>query len=237
MMATKTYGIAVAPLVALLAASLAAGCRSRAPAASPSPPPAAPAAASPPARAGARSVVIVADGQQLWRITEQGDAVTVTGKDDQPLLSGVVGANGKRTYRRPGGPPVVEVKAKDEPAAGDDDGGGGFKLRTPDGKLLWKVKVGAEKIKISSDEEGAHSFVLSLKHAEKIKVHDGDGRELGVVTFRGPEWGVVVSDASRRTVAGAHTDLRSALFGVLLIDDIGELEKPILMAELLARGL
>jgi hypothetical protein len=236
MTATKTHEIAAALLAAGWLA--VAGCRSRAaPPAPPAPPPAAPAATPAPAAASpaaVRSVVIEADGQQLYRITQRGEAVTVAGKDDQPLLSATADAGGKRIYRRPDGAGIAEVKSKGEAADGD---GGGFKLRTLDGKLLWKVKVGAEKIKISSDDAASRPFVLSLKHAEKIKVHDGDGRELGRVTFRGPEWGVVVSNADGRAVAGTHDDLRSALFGVLLIDAIGPMEKPILMAELLARGL
>jgi len=45
----------------------------------------------------------------------------------------------KRIYRARGAP-VAEVKLKLDDAAAE--GGAGFKLRTPAGKLLWKVKIG-----------------------------------------------------------------------------------------------
>ena len=58
-------------------------------------------------------------------------------------LRGYSRENGKRKYSLDNGPEVLEVKP----------GEGHFKVRKPDGVLLWKVKMDTNKIKVSDNEE------------------------------------------------------------------------------------
>jgi hypothetical protein len=58
-------------------------------------------------------------------------------------LRGSSRESGKRKYALDNGPEVLEVKP----------GEGHFKVRKPDGSLLWKVKMDPNKIKVSDNEE------------------------------------------------------------------------------------
>ena len=58
-------------------------------------------------------------------------------------LRGYKRENGKRKYALDNGPEVLEIKP----------GEGHFKVRKPDGILLWKVKMDPNKIKVSDNEE------------------------------------------------------------------------------------
>lgn len=58
-------------------------------------------------------------------------------------LRGALRDSGKRKYALDGGPEVLEVKPGD----------GSFKVRKPDGSLLWKVKMEPNKIKVSDNEQ------------------------------------------------------------------------------------
>src|SRR5215212_4754859 len=79
---------------------------------------------------------------------------------------------GKRKYTVDGSVVKYEVKPNDE---------GGFKLRTADGKLLWKVKVTPEKIKISDNEENNNPFELKVRDGDRVKVVAPGEKELGNV--------------------------------------------------------
>jgi len=111
----------------------------------------------------------------------------------------------------------------------------GFKLRTPGGKLLWKVKIADAKIKISADEQGAHPWVISLKHGDKLEVTDAAGHDAGLVRADA-KGSVRVADAAGHLRFTAKVGWPSAVFGVLLIDGIPPQEAWILMAEILALG-
>jgi len=193
---------------------------------------------APPGAGATRTVAVEAGGKRVLEIGQQGETLTIAANDGADKLIGDRrdggGGAGKRKYRIDGGAIVAEVKMREEPPG--QDGGGGFKLRTPDGKLLWKVKLGAEKIKISDDDELARPFVLSLKHANKVKVLDRDGHPLGEVVYQAAGGRVSVRDASDREVASSGAGVHSALFGLLLIDAIPARDRQILMAELLAQG-
>jgi len=180
-------------------------------------------------------VLIDASGQRAVEITQHGDSLRIAAPKDEPALVGELHGPGKRKYRLEGaaGAPVAEVKLKGEPGGAE---GGGFKLRAPDGRLLWKVKIAGDKIKISADEEGTNPFVLSLKHGDKVKVTAGDERALGAVYYRAGKR-ISVEDAGGHQVYAADSDQRSALFGVLLLDAIPARERRIIMAEILAAGL
>jgi hypothetical protein len=65
-------------------------------------------------------------------------------------LHGVIKSNGKRKYALDNGPEVLEVKP----------GEGEFKVRRPDGSLLWKIKMDPNKIKISDNEQNLNPIEL-----------------------------------------------------------------------------
>ncbi|HET6148925.1 MAG TPA: hypothetical protein VFH68_15415 [Polyangia bacterium] len=188
-----------------------------------------------PAATGTQRVVLIdAGGQRAMEISQHGESLRIATTKGEPALLGELHGPGKRKYRLegPAGAPVAEVKLKGAPGGAD---AGGFKLRSPDGRLLWKVKIAGDKIKISADEEGTHPFVLSLKQDDKVKVTGGDERALGAVHYRAGKR-ISVEDAAGHEVYAADGDQRSALFGVLLLDAIPGRERQILMAEILAAG-
>jgi hypothetical protein len=65
-------------------------------------------------------------------------------------LHGVIKSNGKRKYALDNGAEVLEVKP----------GEGEFKVRRPDGSLLWKVKMDPNKIKVSDNEQNLNPIEL-----------------------------------------------------------------------------
>ena len=106
---------------------------------------------------------------------------------------------------------------------GDD----GFKVRTLDGKLLWKVKVTPEKIKVSNNEENKDPFELKIKDG-KIKVYAPGEKLLGEVRVRGDH--VEIGDRYR----AAGTKL-GAFYGVALLDAVPPPQRAVILAELAVR--
>lgn len=140
------------------------------------------------------------------------------------VLRGEMRETGKRKYEMEGGKVIAEVKADD----------GAFKLRTVDGKLLWKVKLADDKIKISDNEENENPYELKMRDDE-VKVEE-NGSEIGKVKFYSDRAKVKVKDASDKELYESNTDKRSTMYGLLLMTRIPETERYIIMAELLARG-
>ena len=140
------------------------------------------------------------------------------------VLRGELGKNDKRKYQLEGGGQIVEVKL------GDD----GFKVRTPAGALLWKVKISDDKIKISNNEENANPFVLSVKGDDRVKVLQNE-TEIGEVKFYRDRQKVKVKDAGEQELFESNTDHYSAMYGVLLMQQIPDPERYVIMAELLLR--
>ena len=183
-----------------------------------------PAAGSPPsapAPGPAPVVVRAAGGSKSITVTEKGGSLEILLPNGARLVGSPSGE--KRKYRRePGGQQVCEVKPGDA----------GFKVRTTDGKLLWKVKVAEDKIKVSDNEENANPWSLKTKYEDKVKVVDASDNEIAEVRFypdktkvKGPDGTVLWECAARR----------SAAFGVLVLDRVPEEHRAILMAEILAR--
>ena len=133
------------------------------------------------------------------------------------------GENAGRASARPASP-EIEVKSNDN----------GFKLRTPDGTLLWKAKITDDKIKISDNEENENPFELKAREGNRTKVFGPDGNELGNVRFDGAK--IEVENAAGQTLATIPASKPSAAYGVLLCERIPKQEKDILIAEILARG-
>ena len=197
--------------------------------AAPAPAPTTPAAASAtqasaPMAESAGVTIRRADGKELMTITEHASGemniAFIAADGTKRTLRGSMRESGKRKYSVEGGGVLYEVKP------GDDLG---FKLRMSDGKLRWKVKVAADKIKISDNEENKNPFELKTREGDRIKVVAPGDRELGNV--RGGD----VEDATGAKKFTA-TGKASAGYGVLLLDGIPELERYILVAEIEARG-
>lgn len=130
----------------------------------------------------------------------------------------------KRYYHRgAGGAAVVEVKS-------DSDG---FKLRTPDGKLAWKVKFGADKIKISDNEQNANAWEIKTAHAGKAKVVDAAGKDVGEVVYAGK---IKVKDGAAVERFVVENGAKSAAYAALLLTNVPEEYRPVIVAELLAKG-
>ena len=162
---------------------------------------------------GSKSITVVEKGNALEIVLPNGDRLVGDPKGD------------KRKYRRAsGGPQLLEVKAGD----------GGFKLRTTDGKLLWKVKIDTDKIKVSDNEENANPWSLKTKYEDKVKVVDASEKEIAEVRFY-PDKTKVKSAAGVELWECASPRRRSAAFGVLALDRIPEEHRAVLMAEILAR--
>jgi hypothetical protein len=166
-----------------------------------------------------------ADGAELLTINEHANgnieiAFVATGGAKR-MLRGNKRESGKRKYSVDNGPVMFEVKP------GDDLG---FKLRLADGKLLWKVKVAAEKIKISNNEENQNPFELKTRENNRFKVVAPGDRELGNVRDG------AVEDASGKALFNTTSKKPSAGFGALLLSDIPEIERYILIGEIVGRG-
>lgn len=174
---------------------------------------------------GTVSTVVVrsAGGSKSFTVVEKGNAIEI----DLPGGVRLIGepAGEKRKYRRgAGGPAVCEVKPGDA----------GFKLRTTDGKLLWKVKLAEDKIKVSDNEENANPYSIKTKYPDKAKVVDASEKELAEVRFGPDKTKVKGADGAELWVTESPRR-RSASFGVLVLEKIPEEHRAILMAEILAR--
>ncbi|MCI0489061.1 MAG: hypothetical protein L0229_20915 [Blastocatellia bacterium] len=167
------------------------------------------------------------DDRTLVEFKSDGENLSIEFSSDGQVksLRGELKESGKRKYALEGGGQVAEVKA-DEKA---------FKVRTADGRLLWKVKLAEDKIKISDNEEGLNPFVLDIKSDDRIKVLR-DAEEIGKVNFYRDRAKVKVKDARDAELFDSNTDRYSAMYGVLLMDRIPETERYIIMAEILHRG-
>lgn len=132
----------------------------------------------------------------------------------------------KRKYTVEGGPQIAEVKTKDAD---------GFKVRTNDGQLLWKVKIDADKIKISDNEENQNAFEIKKKD-DGAKIERGETK-LGEVKFYKDRQKVKVKDAADKELFDSNTDKYSVAYGVLALSEIPEDLRFIIFAELLARNV
>ena len=188
--------------------------------------PAAPAAAAP-AATPAPAAAAAASATQLGSISEESGAVTIAFSENGEVrqLYGDPKETGKRKYTLGDGPVLYEIKP------GDD---GGFKLRNPDGSLRWKVKVSADKIKISDNEENASPYELKVKDPNRVKVVAPGDKELGNVRYAGGR--ITVEDPTGRVVFATNAAKASGAYGVLLLDRVPERERYILAAEILSRG-
>jgi hypothetical protein len=196
---------------------------------------AAPAPVSPPAGGTADEISVLAKGQPWVSVVRRGEMVTVSAGDVR--IVGQRRADGKRKYSAiAGGPVLLEVKPRSADEAGSADATEGFKLRDSGGKLLWKVKVGADKIKISPDEDGTRAFVVSSKHAPLVTVQGPDGQALGTIRANPGNNELTGEDALGVELFRAATDLPARDLGVLLLEGVPLRERGVILAELAARA-
>jgi len=175
-----------------------------------------------PASAGAL-VVLDHSGQPAWTLQLDGSHVEVAHSSGARWVGEQRGD--KRHWRRAAdGAAVAEVKGK-----GDD-----FKLRTPDSALLWKVKLYADKIKISNNEENLNPYTLKTGYPDKAKLEAADASAIGEVRFQ--EQRSKVKDAGGSERFRIDGGRRSAAYALLLLEDIPQDQRGILLAELIARG-
>ena len=161
-----------------------------------------------------------------FKISGESPKIEFSAGGQTKVLRGELSKNDKRKYQLEGGGTAFEVKP------GDD----GFKVRTPDGNLLWKVKITADKIKISNNEENTNPFVLAIKENDRIKVLQNE-TELGEVKFYRDRQKVKVKDTDEKELYESNTDRYSAMYGVMMMQQIPDAERYIIMAELLSRKL
>ena len=132
----------------------------------------------------------------------------------------------KRKYFYEAGSQIAEVKTKDAD---------GFKVRTTDGKLLWKIKIADDKIKISDNEENQNPFEIKMKDdGAKVEFNE---TKLGEVKFYKDRQKVKVKDANDKELFDSNTDKYSVAYGVLLLDKIPEELRFIIIGELVSRNL
>lgn len=177
------------------------------------------------------TIVRRADGTELLSFSESDDetvTLTFTENGAKRTLRGETRESEKRKYQLDGGPVLFEVKP--------DDDSDGFKLRNPDGGLRWKVKIAPEKIKVSDNEENANPFELKVRDGGRFKVVAPGDRELGNVRFDKAASKIEVETASGNTLFVVDGSESSAAYGVLLLDGIPEVQRYIVLAEILSRG-
>lgn len=185
--------------------------------------PAAPAAPSGAQAQAGTTIVTRADGSAAWTLRLDGNHVELAGPDGARLIGELRGD--KRRYRRESdGAAIAEVKFSD----------GGFKLRTPESQLLWKVKFGDDKIKVSNNEENQNPWVLKTGYSDKAKVLNPVEMEVGEVRFK--EERIKVRNAAGSDEYLIDTTRRSAAFGVLQMSELSPQHQGIIMVELLASG-
>ena len=185
-----------------------------------------------PATAAAAAPFIVrdADGAEVLSVFETNEQVvqiSFTEAGQKRELRGEPRESGKRKYSIGGGAVTYEVKP--------DNDSDGFKLRTADGKLRWKVKVTPETIKISDNEQNDRPFELKARDGDRVKVVAPVDREIGNVRFDRAASKTEVEDAAGKTLFRVEKTTRTGAYGVLLLD-IPPTERAILLAEILSRG-
>lgn len=105
----------------------------------------------------------------------------------------------------------------------------GFKLRDHNEQLLWKVKLYDDKIKVADNEEMTSAYEIKLRDEGKIKLE----RNESLITELRLNASGEVFTLENYQIQGVGISLAPAL---LLIKDLKEMEKIILMAEIRAKG-
>jgi hypothetical protein len=98
------------------------------------------------------------------------------------------------------------------------------------------VKVAPEKIKISDNEQNTNPFELKVREGGRVKVVAPGDREVGNVRPDSAGTKTEIETAGGKAVFAVDGSRPNGAYGVLLLDSIPEVQRYILMAELLSRG-
>lgn len=109
-----------------------------------------------------------------------------------------------------------EIKYKD----------GGFKLRDSNSELLWKIKVYDAKIKLANNEEMNRPVEIKVKSEKKLTTYK-DGVESKVVRIDPTKTPLNINNTFY--TRGFENNYHSA---ILLLDELNDLEKYMIIAEL-----
>ncbi len=162
-------------------------------------------------------VIHSASDVELAVINISSDEITLRDADGQ--LMGVAKRSDKRKYYSPSNAMVYAVKL-------DEDG---FKLRDGNEQMIWKVKLYEDKLKIANNEEMRNGFEVKLRDG-KLKLERNEKEIKSIRLTESTSWYDV---DGRYKIQGFGQSLAA---GILLINDLEEREKFIIMAELAKQG-
>ena len=157
-------------------------------------------------------------GEDLAVITISAEEISM--KDNEGQLIGVAKRSDKRKYYNPSNSMIYAVKL-------DDDG---FKLRNGNEQLIWKVKLYDDKLKVANNEEMTNAYEVKLYKDGKLKLQQNDK---DIKAIRVSESKDLYDVDGQYQIQGFGHSLAP---GILMIGDIGEREKFIIVAELAKRG-
>jgi len=111
-----------------------------------------------------------------------------------------------------------------------------FKLVDANEKLLWKVRISADKIKVSDNEDGNNSWEIKTKSADKAELRDQSGAEIGNVKFYADNGKLKVKDSTGSEIFVSKDLKFSPAPGVILFKHIPLKHRVAIISELLRLG-
>ncbi|MBL7856328.1 MAG: hypothetical protein JNM57_01465 [Cyclobacteriaceae bacterium] len=159
-----------------------------------------------------------AAGEEL-AVIQMGDG-EISVRDQEGQLTGIAKRSDKRKYYNGSNTMVYAVKL-------DDDG---FKLRDGNEQMIWKIKLYPDKLKIANNEEMTGAYEVKLKEDGKLKLERNDSEVKAIHLSAAADWSEIDQQYSIQGFG------RSLAPGILLIPEIQEREKFIIMAEIVQRG-
>ncbi len=160
-------------------------------------------------------VIITVDGEKFGSLIFGKDKVIIEVNNQNILVH--KRKEDKRKYEVNGNI-ISEIKYKED----------GFKLRTADGQLKWKVKFGDNKTKISDNEENNNPFEIKVNETGKAKIKQND-KQIAEVT---EDMQVVIIKTSKKTYKIDHENFNKA-YAILGVEDITPQDRLILLVELI----
>lgn len=157
------------------------------------------------------------DDREIAAITISGNSINIQSGDQN--MAGVVKKDKRKYYDGSQLKYVIKF--------GDD----GFKLRDHNEQLLWKVKYYEDKIKVGDNEEMRSAHEIKLRDGGKIKLERNDSHITDYHVSDDKEGWVNIEEEFK--IKGFGQSLAS---GILLIHNLKQDEKNIIMAELMAAG-
>ncbi len=167
-----------------------------------------------------RLVAIQSDsGEEIISLDLGSNETIIKYDQGNQILSGRMTKADKAKYYNQQGDFVAEVKYKDD----------AFKLRDAESELLWKIKLKPDKIKISDNEENENPYEIKENEAGKFKLKYLD-KTLGEAKLKDGK--ITVKGTATYIIPAAKNE---AAYTTLLLKDIPEEHRLIIMAELLKR--